>query len=554
MGDQVLAGLADELNRLDFDRDPVSATLYGVRDRDHLLTEISAEAQQDYLAKAEDIAVRADAIDPSTLDSTDRATRSVIRAMVDADRDHIESHGIEYLISAGFWSPAARLLTSLPLTTLTEPAHAEAYLQRLAAIPVLLGTALQRHRAGIAAGRVPVAHLVQAAIDSLDRYLGHPNSDPLDKPDGGEEHGVRRAKLLADVVRPAFAAYRDGLAQHVLPTGRPAELGGLCHLPEGDALYAKLVRKYTTTDRSPDDLHRTGLDLIDRLAAEYTELGGRLWGITDPGEVIGRLRSDPALRCTDEASVLDHVRASIVRAESVAPAWFNRRPAAPCAVEPVPADLAPNAASAYYYAPSTDGSRPGSYFHNTYKVEDRDAFVLDAIAFHEAVPGHHFQLSLAQELTELPELRRRAFFIAYIEGWALYAERLADEMGLYSDDLQRIGMVAEDSLRAARLVVDTGLHAKGWTRQQAIDYMVANIPGNLVDITVEVDRYLAMPGQALSYMVGRLEIHRLREWAAGQLGEQFAIAEFHDVLLGGGALPLGVLRELVADWVRDRTH
>lgn len=232
----------------------------------------------------------------------------------------------------------------------------------------------------------------------------------------------------------------------------------------------------------------------------------------------------------------------------MAPQWFGRLPSQSCVVEAVPAAEAPGAPGAYYMQPAMDGSRPGTYFANTHEAEKRDRYSAEAVAFHEAVPGHHFQLTIAQELSDLPLLRRLASVTAFDEGWGLYAERLADEMGLYSDDVAKLGMLSEDSLRACRLVVDTGLHAKGWSRQQAVDFMVANTATSRVEIETEVDRYISAPGQALAYMVGRLEIQRIRAAAQATLGGRFDLRAFHDLVLGNGPLPMGVLDEVVGTW------
>jgi uncharacterized protein (DUF885 family) len=223
-------------------------------------------------------------------------------------------------------------------------------------------------------------------------------------------------------------------------------------------------------------------------------------------------------------------------------------------LEPVPAADAPGAPAAYYLEPTVDGKRSGTYYANTYQATERFRHTAEVIAFHEAIPGHHFQISTALGLTELPLLRRIVGFTAYVEGWGLYTERLAQEMGLYSDDIALLGMVAMDSLRAGRLVVDTGLHAKGWSRQQAIDYLRENSPLPLLEIESEVDRYIAYPGQALSYMVGRLELQRLRREAAEALGSRFDIRQFHDLVLGVGSLPLNVLDAVVSRWVADQAR
>jgi uncharacterized protein (DUF885 family) len=290
------------------------------------------------------------------------------------------------------------------------------------------------------------------------------------------------------------------------------------------------------------------LAIIDDLAVEYRRIGARVFGTDDLAEIFHRLRTDPTMRWDSGEELLAEARKAIERAEEAAPRWFGRLPAQRCTVEAVNPDEAPGAPAAYYMPPAMDGSRPGIYFANTHRAEERDRYGSEATAFHEAVPGHHFQLSLSLELTDLPLLRRIASFTAYIEGWGLYSERLADEMGLYTGDVDLLGMLSLDSMRAARLVVDTGLHVKGWSRQQAIDYMVENSPMALVEIESEADRYIAVPGQALAYMVGRLEIQRIRALAEQTMGERFDIRAFHDLVLGNGPLPLAVLGDVVAAW------
>jgi uncharacterized protein (DUF885 family) len=387
-------------------------------------------------------------------------------------------------------------------------------------------------------------------VAHLDRYLADPAGDPLRRPEppsGRPSFHAERDRLLGDVVYPAVAGYRDVLDTEVVPHGRPDDRPGLCWLPDGEDHYARLVRAFTTTDRSPEELHQTGLDVVAGLRDEYAEVGARAFGTSDQAEIFARLRTDPALRWRDGEELLTAARATIARAEQAAPQWFGRLPTQQCIVEPVPGAEAPGAAAAYYLQPALDGSRPGIYFANTYRATERSRATYEALAFHEGVPGHHFQLTLAQELTDLSVLRRLAPFTAYGEGWGLYAERLADEMGLYSGDLARLGMLSEDSMRAARLVVDTGLHAKGWSRQQVVDYLLANTATPPVEVDSETDRYIAAPGQALAYMVGRLEIQRLRAAAERRLGERFDIRAFHDTLLGSGALPLTVLAELLGD-------
>jgi uncharacterized protein (DUF885 family) len=548
--------LADELVAVVCDEDPTVPTLYGL-DGDHdRLADLSDASEQAFRAKYADLAARATAIDPTSLTDEDATTRAVVIQQAQTRIDNIDARLTEYTITDIFIAPAASLLMALPMMALPTPELADAYLARLAAIPAYLAQAADRHRQGVAAGRVPVAHLVESAVKHTDRYLADPDNDPLTRPTPpdtiADDFTARRDQVLADVVRPAFSTYRDVLVNEILAHGRSADQPGLKWLPGGDAAYAALVRAHTTTDRHPDQLHQIGLDIIEDLRDEYADLGGKVLGTDDLAEIFHRLRFDEDLRWRTEDELLDAARQAITRAEAASPEWFGLQPATPCEVRPVPAGDAAGAPAAYAVPPSMDGQRPGVYYANTDQVTERFRHQSEAVAFHEAVPGHHFQLSIAQELAGMPMLRRLADVNAYSEGWGLYCERLADEMGLYSSDLSRLGMLTADSMRAGRLVVDTGLHAKGWSRSQAVEYLSQHTPMAAVEIESEVDRYIAYPGQALSYMVGRLEILRIRAEAQVALGDGFDVRGFHDVVLGNGPLPLSVLSDVVRSWTDSR--
>jgi uncharacterized protein (DUF885 family) len=535
--------LADELFELVMAADPLNATLYGLAGHDHRLpdlTEAGAAAQR---VAALDIAARA-----RTLGDEDPVTRAVIVQQAESFADLLGTDSVEYTITGSFFAPAGALLTVLSMIKVTTPEQQRDYLLRLAAIPGFLAELVERHRGGLATGRPPVAHLVRDAIAFVDRYLAAPDADPLARQEGTAEFAAERDRLLAEAVRPAYAEYRDVLEREMLPAGRPEDRPGLCWLPDGAALYAAVARVHTTTSRTPEDLHETGLALIADLAEEYRTIGQRVFGTDDLAAVFDRMRTDPALRWRDAEEMLDSARSTVERAEKAAPEWFGVLPGSRCVVEAVPEAEAPSAPTAYYSPTAMDGSRPGTYYANTSRARERYRYQSEAIAFHEAVPGHHFQITLAQGMTDLPMLRRLANVTSYVEGWGLYCERLADEMGLYSDDVARLGMLSTDSMRAGRLVVDTGLHALGWSRSQAIDYLRENTPLALVEIESEVDRYIAAPGQALAYMVGRLEIQRIRAGAERTMGDRFDIRAFHDVVLGGGPLPLDVLDEVVSAW------
>jgi uncharacterized protein (DUF885 family) len=544
--------LADELMDAVNEQDPLVATLGGFRDRDDRLRDCSEAGEAAIMARLGRILARARDLDPAELSAADRVTRSVIQAHGAAVADQLAARSVEYTISPLYVAPAAQLLFGLPMIGIRQPTHAQGYLARLRGIPGLLATVADRHRVGVAAGRLPVRRLVDAAVAHVDRYLANQEDNPLRRPTPPTDvaaFAAERDRLIDGPVREAFARYRTVLAEQIAAHGRPDDRVGLCWLPEGEATYDRLIRAHTTVARSAQELHRSGLELIGRLAVEYRSIGGRVFGPVELPDLFERLRTDPALRWRDGAEVVATARAVIARAEQVAPQWFGRLPSDRCTVAEVPADEAPGAPAGEYLRAALDGSRPAIYFANTYRAAERDRYTAEAVAYHETVPGHHVQVALAQELSDLPLLRRTAPINAFAEGWGLYAERLADEMGLYSDDVARLGMLAGDSIRAARLVVDTGIHAYGWDRRRVIDFLRVNTPMPQVYIEQETDRYIADPGQALSYMVGRLEIERIRAAARQALGQRFDIRGFHDAVLSNGEIPLDALAQVIDDWV-----
>jgi uncharacterized protein (DUF885 family) len=536
--------LADELLHVLGGWAPLEATFVGVAGHDADLPDPSETGHERLRAEAAGILARArDSTDP------DRVTLGLVVQQAEALITQIDARVVEFTLAAPMSAIGMLHLSFLPQL---EPAGEQAeedFLTRLAAFPAFYGALAERQRAGLRAGRTPVDRMAHHALGILDRFLAQDTPFPQQLTGDRE---ARRDRLVADVVRPALARYREFVATEVAGHGRPDDEPGLCRLEDGEAHYAALARMHTTTDHTPAELHQLGLDTLAELDAEYAELGSRVFGLTDPAEVRRRLRDDESLRWRDAEDMLETARDAVARATAAAPDWFPKVPAAECVVRAVPDAEAPVAAAAYYMPPALDGSRPGVYYTNTHEVRTRDRFIAETVAFHEAVPGHHFAESLAQELPELPQLRRIALITAYDEGWALYTERLADEMGLFSGDVMRLGMVAEDSVRAARLVADTGLHALHWTRQQCVGFLRAHTVLSEVEVQSETDRYIETPGQALAYLTGRREIQRLRRFAAETLGNSFDIKEFHGVVLGGGKLPLKVLDEVVRAWVDRR--
>jgi uncharacterized protein (DUF885 family) len=535
-----LERIADEVLDLIIEEDPLGEMIQGYPGIDSKLSDLGEAAEADLKDRALKLAEAA-----REVDTTDWVTREVAINQAESIAARVDSRLIEHAVADLLISPITRLLSLVPLC---RPHDEQDYFTRLATIPEYLEKAATRHRGGVAAGRVPVAARAQYAISHLGKYLANPADDPLRNVP--VTNTAERDRLIDDLVRPAFATYRQVLVDEIAPHGRPQDRPGLCWLPDGEAAYAGLARVHTTTDRTAEELHQTGLDLIEQLAEEYVEIGSRVFGVKTVEDVHDRLRTDQSLRWTSKEELLSSAQATMDRAEAAAPDWFGLLPSQRCRLEATPEVDEQNEAAAYYYPAALDGSRPGTYYANTYKATERDRYICEAIAFHEAVPGHHFQCTIAQELTGLPKLRRYSAVNSYVEGWGLYCERLADEMGLYSGDLARLGMLSMDSLRAARLVVDTGLHAFGWSRERTVQYLRDNTVLPEVEIEAETDRYIEMPAQALSYMVGRLEILRLRARAKQEMGAAFDIKGFHDLVLGSGPLPLAVLDGVVAAWSR----
>ncbi|WP_093421122.1 DUF885 domain-containing protein [Saccharopolyspora flava] len=523
--------VADDILDVLIEENPLDELLQGLPGTAGRLPDPREDAESDLRARASRIAAEAR--------DGDDLTSEVVIAVAEGVATRVESRLVEHTMHDSAVSPLSRVLEMVPEQRPQTPEQERDFLRLLAAIPDFLARSGQRHLDGARAGRLPVARRVRVAIEHVDAHLSAPQRDPLRKPPLTSED--ERNRLLEERIRPAFAAYREVLRD--LP-GRSDDEPGLCFLPDGERTYASLVRMHTTTERTPEELHRTGLELLAELDEEYAEIGSRVFGLRDVADIRHRMRTDPALYWSSGQELLDAARTAVSRAEEVAPQWFGRTPAQRCRVSPFPEDQAPDAVGGAYLPGPIDGSRPGTYFANTHAAEQRPRFLAEPLAFHEAVPGHHFQISLAQQLTDVPMIRKVAGFNAYIEGWGLYAERLADEIGLYSDDLSRLGMLAMDSARAARLVVDTGLHAFGWTRQQVVDFLRARTPTAEVEVQSETDRYIESPGQALSYMVGRLEFQRLRAQAGVDL------RAFHDGVLATGPLPLSALAREVASWSR----
>jgi uncharacterized protein (DUF885 family) len=357
----------------------------------------------------------------------------------------------------------------------------------------------------------------------------------------------RGTKVYAEEVVPALRAFHTFLVDRYLPGAR--ETLAASDLPDGEAWYAWLVKFNTSTSMSPDEIHTLGMREVARIRAEMNALIVESGFEGDFAAFTDFLREDPRFYFKTPEALLDGYREIAKRSDAALPALFGTLPRLPYEIAAVPAFIEKSHAAAYYETGSQETGRPGRFYANTYDLGSRPKWAMAALTLHEAVPGHHFQISLAQENDDLPEFRKHGGFTAFIEGWGLYAESLGAEMNVYDDLYAKFGQLSYEMWRAIRLVLDTGIHAKGWGRQQAIDFFRENSGKPEHDILVEVDRYIAWPGQALAYKIGELEFKQLRAKAAAALGAKFDVRVFHDEVLSAGALPLKILEERIEQWI-----
>ncbi len=556
MPNRTLADLADDYWDAFLAANPVQGTALGDHRYSDRLGPVTNEERDAIDRRLAGLADRVRDIEPDGLTGEERLTVAALRHAVASDRTMLATDPMSYTVDA-MSGPQVSFLNIPSLQPARTEADGVALLSRWRAMGPWLDRAIARLRAGMENGLSPVATAVDRVIVELDETLDRPAPDwPLSEParaahDGWSDTAARRfaeevLEVVSHEIRPAFARYRAFLADEARPVARDDEHAGIGNLPGGAERYAALARAHTTTELTPEQIHAIGVQEIARIDVEIAELGGRLLGTRDLPSTLAALRGDPALYFDTPAAVQAVAERCLRAAEAAVPRWFGRVPRTPCEVVPMPRHEQEHSTIAYYREPAAAGGRPGRYYINTWAPETRPRYEAEALAFHESVPGHHLQIAIGQELTALPTFRRHAEVTAFIEGWGLYSERLADEMGLYSSDLDRMGMLSFDAWRACRLVVDTGMHALGWSRSAAIGFMTqhsALAPNNIAN---EVDRYLGWPGQALAYKIGQLEQRRLRADVEATLGTGFDVRAFHDALLGHGALPLGVMRSAVA--------
>jgi len=541
--------LADRFHQRWLGENPFAATMYGIGGYDHLLPDESEAGQQAWRAEVERFGEEAAAIAAGPLGPADAVTLGCLGEAAAAERDGIDMAPAEHTVTAMQFAGPATFLAVAARTVLVDPEAAEAYLTRLRGSGTWFDQLSEQLQTGAKKGRLPVAPLAEQAIAWAQDVL--PGLGPVlapQPPPGWSRAAAwetERRAAADEVVRPGLARWVETVRE-LLPRARPSDRAGLVWLPGGEADYARAIRIFTTLPRSPQELHQTGLDQVAELEARAERLGAGL-GLSGRDEVFAALRDSAGKISADEA--IRQAVAAVRRAEARAAELFPQPLPPPCEVTPMPEVVAVSGAAPHYTPPRLDGGRPGTFWFNTARPTPGTGWDLEVVAFHEAVPGHHLQLSRLQLLTGLPALQRQRGLSVFSEGWGLYAEQLAEEAGLYADDRARLGAISSSLMRAARLVVDTGLHAFGWSRERALDYLAGHVPMPREVLAPEIDRYVVMPGQAVSYLTGKLEILRIRQEARERLGQAFSLPAFHAAILDHGSLPMPVLDRSIGDWL-----
>ncbi|HWL90209.1 MAG TPA: DUF885 domain-containing protein [Actinomycetota bacterium] len=535
--------LADRFWNELLEREPIFATAIGEEGYDDRLPDIGAEgralSETRNRAALDELAT----IDRAGLDITLRTTMDILEAIANQTLAAVELRTDRLYVVNHFVGPGVLLGDIASIQRTDTPEHLERYDQRLRAFPSYLEACAEIAREGIATGVASPRTVVERAVAQVERIVAMPAEEAPPLAAVAEDDVTARERIVGtwnDAVAPAFARFLDTLREY-LP--HAAESNAVTDLPGGDSIYAAEIRSWTTLPLDPQEVHDLGNERWDAIQAERFEVAGRL-GFDDPAKAIADRQASGKDTPASAEALVELVEDQVRRSWEIAPQWFGRLPKANCTVREIEAYRAADMALAFYMPPTADGSRPGTYYINTHDLEGKALHQIASVTYHEANPGHHFQIALEMEFDDRPALRRFGGLLAgssFAEGWGLYSERLADDMGLYVDDWERLGMLAAQAHRAARLITDTGIHAFGWTREQAIEKLVAG-GSPRGESETEVDRYIALPAQALAYMVGMVEIEDARRRTEEKEGTAFDLKGFHDRLLALGQLPLPALR------------
>jgi uncharacterized protein (DUF885 family) len=568
----VVAAGADEPSRLHdlFKRewetrlkeDPLEATSVGRHEYDALLPSATFADLQRENGEAKAFLGELAGIDRTRLSAIDQVNYDIFKRQLDNEIADFELGGYQMPFNAdsGFHSGFSRLPEEVPLATVKDY---ENYISRLRAWPRYVGEQIELMRMGLKRGMsIPRATLTgyektisAHVVDDVARSVFWvPFTKFPSTVAAGERDRLSREGRSA-VLEGAVAGYREFLdfyLKEYAPRARATLAAS--DLPNGRAFYQQQIRQYTTLDLSPEEIHQIGLGEVERISKEMDEVMRQVDFKGDRAAFLKFLRTDPRFYAKTAQELLERASFIAKKIDGKLPSEFGKLPRLPYTVKPVPDDIAPKYTSGRYVEAPEGSLQSGIFWVNTYQLEGRPFYNLTALALHESVPGHHLQISLSRELGDLPDFRRYSYISAFGEGWGLYSEWLGLEMGIYDDPYSNFGRLGYEMWRACRLVVDTGVHAQGWTRQQAIDYMATRTSLPLHEVETEVDRYISWPGQALSYKLGELKIKELRKRAEKELGTGFDVRAFHDVVLGSGSIPLNVLEGNVDRWIGEQKH
>ncbi len=548
--------LIDEAWEWQLVQNPVFASSLGDRRFNDQWTDNSIDAIEDRQKRQRAFLDRARAIDASQLSAADQLNYDLFRRRL---RNTVAGQQYkEYLMPMSQRGGVQSLESTVERLRMQSVKDYEDWLARMAKIETVIEQTMARMEKGRKNGYMPPRILMERIPNQLAQqtvenpedspYFGIFESMPDAMPDEDTTRLQASAKEIIDEsIVPAYRDFSRYFDKTYLPASR--ESIGVSELPNGKAYYEYKAQLFTTTQMTPDQIHRLGLNEVKRIRDEMQLIIDELEFDGDFADFLHFLRTDPQFYYEDPDELYEAYLATCKRIDPELVKLFGKLPRMPYGLRPIPDNVAPDTTTAYYNRPAADGSRAGYYYVNLYRPEVRPKYEIEVLSVHEAMPGHHLQIALAQELEDLPNFRRYSGFTAFIEGWGLYSEALGYDLGLYKDPYSKFGALTYEMWRAVRLVVDTGMHYKGWTRQQAIDFFKDNAAKTELDIINEIDRYLIMPGQALAYKIGQLKMLGLRQKAEQTLGDKFDIRAFHDELLGAGALPLEVLETRMNRWM-----
>jgi uncharacterized protein (DUF885 family) len=538
---------------------PEFASYIGDKRYNDKLSDYSVKAINAWLEQEQNFMLRLAAIDPTGFTDQQVTSRTMLLRDLAMDEESAEFKEWEMPINQmnGIYSDFPQLVAALNFTTVKDY---DDWIARLRELPHVFDQVSTNMSIGMDDHRVPPKYLLEKALDQVKELANQkPEDSPLALPlksfpasiPAAEQERIKTEMLgvIAKQDLPAYLRFARFLEVSYVPAGRTDP--GIWALPDGAKYYQFLIRRTTTTDLTADQIHQIGLDEVKKDEAEMLAIAQKL-GYKDLASFHASLKTNQKLKPASAAALLDAYRGYLTPMQARLPQLFGHLPKTPFEVVPVPEYMAKTSSSAYYQPGTPDGSRPGRLFIDTYNFADRNLDQVEATAYHEGLPGHHMQISIQQEMTDVPEFRKFEGFTAYQEGWALYTERLGKDVGLYQDPYSDYGRLEGDIWRAIRLVVDTGVHSKHWTRQQMVDFFHDHSGIDETDVQAETDRYIAWPTQALAYKIGQLKILELRAKAKAALGDKFDIRAFHDQVIDAGALPLDLLSDRIDAWIASQ--